>query len=202
MSSWRKRAFNCSLYAAKKARDSGVSGTSRKTRTNSSRNSCPSCCQKPRMICVSDDTAPKRCRKSSSVSPSNESGTGWPSLNRSGRRNSYLRSVVLIRRRPLRVERNAFEGQRGKRLGRDESFAAGETFEGEAAGQVAQRAALGRTVGQGDDDHVRIIALPPASLKGRPPRRRWKRRRRGALGRAGPAPSASSRINTCRRSRP
>jgi hypothetical protein len=40
----------------------------------------------PRIVCVSVDTAPNCCSKSSRVSAARSSGTGWPSLNRSGSR--------------------------------------------------------------------------------------------------------------------
>src|SRR5262245_19018435 len=106
------------------------------------------------MIWVSEETAPNRCSSSTSVLAIRVSGTGWPSLNRSGSRSSYLRSEVLIRGRSLRVERNAFQGERSESFRRDDHLARGETLEGEAAGKVAQGAMLRRRVWKCNANHT------------------------------------------------
>src|SRR5262245_28989040 len=105
------------------------------------------------MTWLSEDTAPKCCSSSISVSAIKESGTAWPSLNRNGRRSSYLRSVLLIRGRSFDVEWDALQGQGRERLRRDDHFPGGETLEREATGQVAQGPVLRRCVRKANADH-------------------------------------------------
>src|ERR1700733_11443170 len=94
------------------------------------------------MIWDSEDTAPKCCSNSTNVSAIRESGTGWPPLNRSGSRSSYLRSVVLIRGRSFDVERNSLQGQGNESLWGNDHLARGKTLEGETTCQVAQGTVL------------------------------------------------------------
>src|SRR5262249_47673929 len=135
MSSWRNRALSRSLKPRKKSRLSLVSATSTKTHTNSSRYSSPWCCHRPRMTCVSAETAPNRCRISRSVSPTSVSGTDWPSLNRRGSRISNRRSELLLRSWSHDRERDSLQREGGQCGGRDESFAVGPTLERKSPSQ-------------------------------------------------------------------
>ena len=68
MSSCWNLTFRRFLNSTRNWRLSGTSGTSTKTRLRSSRNHWPSCRHRPRMVWVSDETAPKRSSSSSNVS--------------------------------------------------------------------------------------------------------------------------------------
>src|SRR3954464_3040201 len=98
--------------------------------------------------------APNRSRNSSTVSPTNSSGTADPSLNRRGSRISNRRSVLLIGSWTHDRKGNALRREGGQGTRGHGGFAAGPGFEGEAAGQVTQGAALGRGVGEANADHV------------------------------------------------
>src|ERR1051325_5629365 len=94
------------------------------------------------MTCVSAETAPNRWRNSSNVSATSESGTGEPSLNRSGIRISYRRCKVLIGGRAFDFERQVLAGQIGKNGFVQHQVAIVPALKGESTGQPTQRALL------------------------------------------------------------
>src|SRR5437867_4581624 len=134
------------------------------TRTKSSRKRCPWCRQIPWMICVSHETAPKRCSSSSRVSVINSRGTGWPSLNFNGSRISQRRQS-LICGRTFHGEADFLLSQQSQDLFRQHHFAAGPTLEREPASQLSQCLAFGGFVGKSNDDHGLILTLRPCFCK-------------------------------------
>src|SRR5262245_22336319 len=94
---------------------------------------------------------------SSSTLTISSSGTGLPSLNSSGRRISNRRNSVLIGGRSLDGELDSLVRQMRQRFFRDHHLAVGPTFEGKSATEIAQSAAFGSVVSEGDDDHVCMV---------------------------------------------
>src|SRR5262245_60082842 len=119
------------------------------------------------MICVSDETAPNRCRSSSNVSATSSSGTGCPSLNRRGSRISKRRDELLIGRRAFDAETDSFHRQGGQGGLRDERFSACPALEREPPGQVTQGTAFRRGIRKANEDHVgyRNVFPPPSQSR-------------------------------------
>src|SRR5271157_894224 len=84
------------------------------------------------------------------------SGTGWPSLYRSGSRISWRRSDLLIRRGALDLESYVLGSQEAQRPLRDEHLARRPALEGKSTGEAAQCPFLGVQVGEADPDVVRL----------------------------------------------
>src|SRR6266853_1646916 len=98
------------------------------------------------MTCVSDDTAPKRLFSSRIVSPINRSGTGCPSLNRSGRRISKRRNLFGIGCRSFDDKRDSFTRQAAERGLRNEHPPVVPRLERKSAGEPAEATNFGRLV--------------------------------------------------------
>src|SRR5688572_29677820 len=109
------------------------------------------------MVCVSADTAPNCCSSSARVSAISSSGTAWPSLNRSGRRISKRRNVLLIGSRTVDDERDAFDRQVGQGGFGNDHLPTRPTLEGEAAGQVTESPSLRAGISEADANHVLIL---------------------------------------------
>src|SRR5271157_6286321 len=100
------------------------------------------------------------------------SGTGWPSLYRSGSRISWRRSDLLIRRGALDLESYVLGSQEAQRPLRDEHLARRPALEGKSTGEAAQCPFLGVQVGEADPDHEISLSPPKADGNGRAGRRR------------------------------
>src|SRR5437016_14329752 len=108
----------------------------------------------PRIVCVSEETAPNCCRSSRIVSANKSSGTGLPSLNRCGRRISYRRCKLFIGGRSFDGERNSCECERCQCLLRHKRLARRPGLEGESAGQETQRLPFGARIGKSNNNHI------------------------------------------------
>src|ERR1041385_2242281 len=137
---------------------SRVSGTSTNMRVRSSLKRASPRRQTPRITWVSHEVAPKRSRKSRNTSAPKASGTGWPSLNRSGRKTSKRRNLV-IRGGTLNGEADAFSCEEGKRLIGHNRVTVRPTLERKPTDEVPQAPPFSLVVGKPYDRHGPKLAF-------------------------------------------
>src|SRR5688572_23712843 len=107
------------------------------------------------MIWDSEETAPKRFRISIIVSAISSSGTGRPSLNRSGSRISYRRCIMLVSRRPLYPEGNPLARKVWQRAIGYHQITARPRLERKTSGEPPKRAAFSFGIVKTYDDHLK-----------------------------------------------